>query len=455
MVESVRRWNKIAVDASGLDHTPVAEGEDRVYGEQLGPCRASRAMAIVHIALFEAHNSAIGQPFQSYLDFGELSGKVSVDAAVAQAAHDTLVALFPSQAPQFEVYLQEDLAAIPDGESEDNGVALGSATAEAILELRANDHSDHDEPVVGVDYLTSDEPGRWRQSPHSESPVALGALWSLVTPFSLASADQFRSPAPPDLDSLEHSLAYVEAKRLGGDGVTTATERDEEGTFIGIYWAYDGTPSLCAPPRLYNQLVLTIADEMGTEGIELTRLLTLANIAMADTAIATWESKYYYDWGRPVTVIREAGEGAQDDGNVDTVQDVAWTPLGAPASNLLGPNFTPPFPTYPSGHAAFGGAVFQTLRNYYGRADIAFTFVSDEYNGITLDNNGEIRELKPRSFDSLTEAEVENGESRIYLGIHWAYDANEGIVLGRQVADHVLGSIYLPTEQENDRSRRR
>ena len=101
-------------------------------------------------------------------------------------------------------------------------------------------------------------------------------------------------------------------------------------------------------------------------------------------------------------------------------KDVNYSPLGAPASNLIGPNFTPPFPAFPSGHAGFGGALFQILRDFYGTDRIAFTFVSDEFNGETLDNEGHVRPLVPRSFSALSQAEEENGQSRIYLGIHWA-----------------------------------
>jgi hypothetical protein len=93
-----------------------------------------------------------------------------------------------------------------------------------------------------------------------------------------------------------------------------------------------------------------------------------------------------------------------------------FSPLGAPASNLGGPNFTTPFPAYPSGHAGFGGALFQILRRFYRSDTISFTFVSDEFNGVTLDNNGNVRPLIPRSFSSLSQAEEENGQSRIYLG---------------------------------------
>jgi hypothetical protein len=278
--------------------------------------------------------------------------------------------------------------------------------------------------------------------------VARGAKWGQVKPFVLAASNQFRVPPPPALSSEEYAAAYEEVKRLGGDGVVTPTERSEEQTSIGIYWAYDGTPSLCAPPRLYNQIATTIAKQMGSDAMQTARLLALVNVAMADAGIAIWESKFYYQVWRPVTGIREADAGTgptgAGDGNPATVGDPAFIPLGAPASNLVGPNFTPPFPAYPSGHAGFGGSLFQVLRRYYGKDQIAFTFVSDEYNGITRDNQGVVRSLHPRSFTSLSQAEEENGQSRIYLGIHWAFDKSEGITQGQQIADYVFDRLYRP-----------
>jgi hypothetical protein len=241
-------------------------------------------------------------------------------------------------------------------------------------------------------------------------------------------------------------------KRLGGDGEVdgTPTERSEDQTFAGIFWAYDGTPSLCAPPRLYNQIAVQIARQRpkSLSVIQLARMLALVNTAMADAGIAIWESKYFYAYWRPITGIREADEGTgptgEGDGNPDTTGDPDFSPLGAPASNLIGPNFTPPFPAYPSGHAGFGGALFQTLRRFYGTDEIPFTFVSDEFNGVTRDNQGNIRQLIPRSFESLSEAEEENGQSRIYLGIHWAFDKTEGIAQGREVADAVFRGAFVP-----------
>lgn len=438
-------WNEVAINASGIDHGPPLFGL-LATREQFGPVRAARAMAIVHIAIFEAVNAVFGG-YESYIDL-ERAPKASARAALAQAAHDTLSALFPSQAATFAVELAQDLADIPSGAGKQSGIELGALAAAKILQIRQDDGSDHDEPLVGVDFITSDAPGKWRQDPISLAPIAMGALWHNVAPFVMESATQFRAPPPPSMLSAEYAVAFEEVKRLGGDGDITPTERTEEQTEIGIYWAYDGTPSLCAPPRLYNQIATQLASQRGLDFMDLARLLALVNVAMADAGIAIWESKYFYQFWRPVTGIREADAGTGPtglgDGHPSTIADITFSPLGAPASNLNGPNFTPPFPAYPSGHGGFGGALFQTLRKFFDRDDISFTFISDEFNGITEDNEGNVRPLKPRSFTSLSEAEEENGQSRIYLGIHWRFDKTQAIAQGRNVADYVFDRLFLP-----------
>jgi len=445
--EFIEHWNEIAVDASGLDHAPTNVGEPHTFGEQVGPCRASRAMAIVHIAVFEAVN-AIKGGFQSQVGLAPAPAGTSLRAAIGQAAHDTLAALFPSQAPLFAVDLNDELTKVSAGTARTQGIALGQAAAQAILTLRTGDGSELPEPRYGIEYIASDQPGKWRQDPISLIPLALGGDWDQVTPFVLTGADQFRAPVPADLTSAAYQLAYEEAKVLGGDGVTTPTARSAEATEVGLYWAYDGTPSLCAPPRLYNQIAMQLAKEHGLGVVEMARLLALVNVAMADAGIACWESKYFYEYWRPITGIRESDPGTGPtglgDGNAGTVGDLTYSPLGAPGSNLAGPNFTPPFPAYPSGHATFGGALFQTLRRFFGTDDIAFTFVSDEFNGVTTDNAGNVRPLVPRTFSSLSEAEEENGQSRIYLGIHWSFDKTEGIAMGRSVGDWVFDNAFLP-----------
>ena len=441
-------WNRIAIDVSGVDHTPVAPGETRTFGEQLGPGRASRAMAIVHIAVYDAVN-AIYNDWKSYTRRVPALPGASVDAAIAYAAHGTLWALYPSQRQALDAALAQDVARIGGSTAaKAAGRLAGQQAALAILLERRNDCSDKPDPRVGIEFITRNDPGKWRQDPVSQIPIALGAYWGQVKPFVIRGASKFRAPAPPALTSRAYAQAYDEVKRLGGDGATTPTLRSADQTSTGIYWAYDGMPSLCAPPRLYNQVILAVADEMGTDFFGLTRLLAVANVAMADAGIAIWESKFYYQLWRPVTAIREADKGTgpskKGDGNSATIGDPNFLPLGAPASNLSGPDFTPPFPSYPSGHAGFGGALFEVLRQFYGRDDIAFTFVSDEYNGITTGKGGVVRPLHPRHYESFSEAEEENGQSRIYLGIHWSFDKTEGIAQGRKIAQYVAANAFRP-----------
>ena len=406
-------------------------------------------MAIIHVAMFDAINSIQGG-YESYTHIPQAKKNASMSAAIMQAAHDTLCAMYPSQTPTFDTELTSELNQIPASLSKTNGVAAGAGAASAILALRQNDGSQIPEPQLGVNFFPSNAPGKWRQDPIGQSPIALGAFWGNVRPFVLKTGKQFRVPRPPALTSVEYTDAYNEVKLIGGDGIVTPTVRTTDQTDIGTFWAYDGTPTLCAPPRLYNQITVHIAEQEGTskDAASLARLLALVNVSLADAAIACWESKYFYQFWRPITGIRESDKGTGPsklgDGNPATIGDTTFTPLGAPASNLMGPNFTPPFPSYPSGHAGFGGALFQTLRNYYKTDAISFTFTSDEFNGVTRDDHGNVRPLMPRTFSSLSQAEEENGQSRIYLGIHWIFDKTEAITEGESVANFVFAHAFQP-----------
>src|SRR5437879_5306708 len=147
--DPVHHWNQIAIDATGLDHTPVAPGENRTFGEQLGPGRASRAMAIVHIAIFDADNAVLGK-YQCYTGIQSAPHPFSTAAAVAQAAHDTLVSLFPSQKASFDQALADDLLRITGGPPKNNGVAFGKQVAAAILASRVPDGAQVPDPHVRV-----------------------------------------------------------------------------------------------------------------------------------------------------------------------------------------------------------------------------------------------------------------------------------------------------------------
>lgn len=437
---AVRYWSEAALRANALDHTPPPPGSARVHREQFGPARSARALAIYHLALFEALNAVL-RSYPSYTGMGQAPMDSSPDAALASAARDTLQALYPGQARAVAAAYQRDMLRVGPGRARDNGVETGRRAAAAVLAMHGP-RSGPDDLVAGVSFFPSNAPGRWRPDPVSRDPLALGALWRGIAPFVLPSVAPFRPPPPPALASAQYAAVFEDVRRLGGDGVRTPTERTPAQTVSGIWWSYDGAPLVGSAPRLYNQIALHIGSRRNLSGMEMARMLALVNVAMADTCLVVWKTKYEEQVWRPVSGIREASPGTSPtglgDGNPATRADPQWTPLGAQASNSSMPDFTPPFPSYPSGHASFGSALFQTLRRFYGTDAIAFSFVSDEFNGITRDNDGTVRPRLVRAFANLSQAEYDNGRSRIYLGVHWDTDRIAGHQVGRRVADYVF-----------------
>ncbi|MEM6331319.1 MAG: vanadium-dependent haloperoxidase, partial [Planctomycetota bacterium] len=275
-------------------------------------------------------------------------------------------------------------------------------------------------------YTPTFEPGRWQPDPLNPTQEAWGPAWGSVTPFALETNTQFMPPPSPDLTSEEYADAFDEVLQLGS---VDSTERTADQTQIGLFWAYD-REGLGTPMRLYNNIMREIADQEGNSMHENAEMFALASVAMADAGIVAWNAKFEYDLWRPVTGIRQADE----DGNGLTMADPDWTPLGAPGG--AGTDFTPPFPTYISGHATFGGAMFAALAEFFGDDNIAFTIGSEELPGVE------------RSFTSLSEAMAENGRSRVYLGIHWNYDDTVGQETGAQIAQYISSGLFRASAPE-------
>ncbi len=446
-VDVILEWNAVALEANARDHTAPDVPADQLSDSQ-GPPASARVLAIVHAAMFDAYNS-IDRRYAPYLTQVPDAEGASIDAAVARAAHDTLMALIPTEAEFYDDALQQTLDRVADGLGKSQGIIVGSAVAEAILELRSNDQD-----WLRGTYTPTGEPGNHNVDPLNADQGFIGPNVGMLLPFGVSDVTEFRAPTPPALDSAEYAQAFEEVKVLGvfrgGDSGDTAPA-DDETYVIANFWSYNGSPFIGTPPRLYNQIARVVAEQESNSVHENARLFALINLAMADAGISTWDTKYFYAYWRPILGIRQA----DSDGNANTEADPSWSFLGGSRSNPFElsngefeNNFAPPFPAYTSGHAAFGAAAFKTLANFYQTDAIAFEFVSDEWNGTTRDQFGRVRPMLSRSFDSLSAAAAENAASRVFNGVHWRFDGVEAIRAGNAIADEIFDNALRPTEDD-------
>jgi hypothetical protein len=426
-----------------------------------GPCGSSRAYAIIHLAMHDAYFGIHKNVHPTYLSgvAGPAAGANS-DAAIAAAAHTTLAALYPAQRPFFDA---RHAAAGLSGSGVVAGHTYGVAVAQAMLATRAGD------PDLGdAGYVSSLAPGHHRHDPDN-APQGYHAPYYGANAHCFAARTRHQPDAVPKLSDPEYLTALRQVRGKGiapsltGTVPTSIPTRAPDETVIGVFWAYDGARGLGTPPRLYNQIVREVADAQGNNVEKNARLFALVN---ADAGVLAWQAKYdsRNDFWRPVVGIREHGAelGPLGTGGnpIDSEADPFWLPLGAPATNEEATggqpakkNFTPPFPAYPSGHATFGSAAFQSVRRFYNQScgyapdnlAAGLSFVSDELNGINRDNTGTVRPRSPRTYSGgLWQMIEENSRSRVFLGLHWifdgfAVDANGDIDLSRNVGGVPLG----------------
>jgi membrane-associated phospholipid phosphatase len=391
----VVEWNQLALQSIGQ--------------AKVSPVVASRALAITQAAVYDSVN-AIDRSFEPYHADVRASHGASLEAAAAQAAHDTLAALFPNQSSTFDSALAADLVGIPPGRAR-QGTDVGSEVARQILEWRSTDGSG-----ATVNYTPGTDPGDWQPTPPANLP-ALAPQWPYVTPFAMTSGSQFRPAAPPALDSAEYAAAFNEVQSLGRADSTTRTE---EQTQIARFWN-DGLGTAFAP-GYWNRIAQDVATEQGLGLVIDAHLFALLNIATADALISCWDAKYTYSFWRPVTAIR----AADTDGNPDTEPDTSWSPL------LVTPNF----PSYTSAHSTVSGAAAEVLTALFGdQYQFTVSAVSVPYT---------------RSFDSFEAAAAEAGQSRIYGGIHYTFDNINGLAVGGEVADYVIGNFLRPRDDGDD-----
>ncbi|MFI6500539.1 vanadium-dependent haloperoxidase [Nonomuraea typhae] len=403
----------------------------RLTGDAAAPTRLARAAAMVHGAIYDAANSAkcvravacLGPKYLIQVPI-RAGSSPDVDTAIDHAAFNTLKDLWPSLdfKPAFDA---AQAAVSPDVTpvQRADGAAIGSQAATAMLQARAGDGSADATP-----YLPSTQAGFWR--PTGSGP-ALTPNWGRVRPFSLISGDQFRPALPggsttitmPELLAGDAYAAQVnEVKRLGATGSTSRTPDETKAAF---FWANDVDGTYKPVGQIFAN-THTIAKQKQMQVSGTAKLFALLSFALADAAVASWDAKYLtgIDLWRPESAITLDG-----DNNPQTIQDPLWTPLSKTRS---GTPFSPPFPAYISGHATFAGAWSRVMAFWFFGDVLTFDAGTEDPNA-----QGVIRR-----FTSFSAAARENALSRVWLGVHYSWDATEGLSTGGKVADHTTAS-YL------------
>lgn len=368
--------------------------------------------AIVHMAIYDAVES-IDRRYQPYHALVP-GASGSMTAAAGRAARDTLIGLFPAQSATVDNAYQGFLATYSI-DPLDPGIGVGMQAAADILTLRSMDGRF---PPTPPPFNGNLEIGQWRPTPSllpgpppSFAPGATPWLVN-VTPFTMKSSSQFRLGPPPDLTSDTFADDYNETKTLGS---LTSTARTAEQTEIGFFWADSG-------PRLWQNSLRYLSRNYIDNVGDAARMYALAEASLADAQIACWDSKYFYNFWRPITAIRLGDQ----DGNPATEVDPAWQPLIN----------TPNFPEYPSGHADISGAVSHVLRLFFGTDEVTFQMVTTNPNA----------PQQTRTFTRFSQAENEVIDARVYVGIHYRNSDRMAQVQGRHVSNWVFKNYFRPVD---------
>jgi hypothetical protein len=365
------------------------------------PMAASRVLAMVHLAMHDAANTAEPR-YATYTPSPAAPRDADAAVAAASAAHDLLLALFPQQQAMLAAALDTSLADAPKEQAA--GRAVGKAAAERVLARRAKDGHD-----AKASYQPRSGPGRYQYTPGFD--FAAAPQWARLQPFALSSPQQFRVAPPPALGSAAYARDYSEVKETGSARADARRSADQ--TEYAHFW-YEFSDIG------WNRIARTVAREHKQDLWQSARSFALLNAAMADAYIAGWDSKFHHDFWRPVTAIRA---GAAD-GNAATVPDAGFTPLLP----------TPPVQDHPSTHSALGAAAAVVLAHAFGRDEIRFAFAS----------SSALPGRPVREFRSFSSAAEENADSRVRAGIHFRAATVAGLELGRQIGRYAVNTMLKP-----------
>jgi hypothetical protein len=366
---------------------------------RVGPTGATRIMAVMHIAMFEAVNAVDGK-YEPYKGPAKPDPGCSQQAAAATAAAKVLIKMHPESAAKTQQELDAYLANIPKGEAKDRGITLGEETATRVIALRVDDGADR---VYA--YRPRTQPGVYVQTMPTVSWE-----YSTMPPFVLTSPSQFRPGPPLDLKSEQWAKDYNEIKDLGGKSSTTRTPRQSEDA---KFW-------LAAGPTMYSPFPRQVVIAKDMSVVESARFMSVVTMAMMDAAIAIFDAKYTYEFWRPITAIRN---GDIDD-NPATERVADWEPFGV---------VTPMHPEYPCAHCVISGAVAGSIETLLGTSDIPeVTLTSPSAPGVT------------HKFTNVRALNAEIAGARIYAGFHYRYSTVVGSDLGIKVGTYVAQNSIQP-----------
>jgi hypothetical protein len=378
------------------------------------PAVSALSYAIVQGAVYDAVN-AIAGGYQPYLVRPAANPWDSKDAAAAAAAFNVLKWLFPGQVTTLQSTYDAYVAGLPDlpAGSKAAGIAVGEATAAAMIAARTNDGRGG-----GPGTLVGTLPGVWRPTiPFFQQDPA---PWvGDVLPFLLPNAEVVRTDGPNALTSEAYAKDFNEIKEVGS---IDSAVRTPDQTEAAIWWQGNGA--------FWNSVTRSISAGRSLDIVQNARLFAMEDLAAADGFIGCYKDKYYWKFWRPVTAIREA----DTDGNPATVADPNWKPLFDPATPQFGPPLsTPPFPDHPSAHSCASSAIVHSMQEFFGTDKISFSAFSP-------------RTRTTRSFDRLSDALKEVIDARVWGGIHFRTADVQGSVLGKKVAHWERKHYFQPTD---------
>lgn len=392
-----------------------------------GPGPLARAAAMTLVGLHDAINSAwwstndyIGYGHHNYLNDVAVGANVDGDLAAGYVAHDLLVDALPAQ----KSYVDQKFTERYGTRSQTEARWLADRLVSDMRNRRADDGS-----TSTITYTLDNVPGSWRPTGNGcVDPV--DAHWGGVKPFALTSGSQFRRTGPGGYTTysslLSSGLYASQVNEVRSLGAATGSTRTADQTRAAWFWAndLDGTYK---PPGQLLSITKSVVQAKTSDPRQVALAFARVGLAMADAGIAAWDQKFRtsVDLWRPETAIALA----DTDNNPATSPDPTWRPLSADRGGV---NFSPCFPAWVSGHATLAAAWAGIMRSTFGDT-VSFTATTEDPHAAT----GETR-----SFTSFTQAATEDARSRVYLGVHYQFDADDGMGTGYDVANHVYNNFF-------------